>query len=125
MAEDVLVSVNVERGEALVRALDDAGFPVLAALWLYYPDIDTWKLVLATPHAASPQKAYTEIRHIAHRAQIDAPDLAQIKLVLPTDATVSTLSQVIRIEGIGRVRFSKNMINGIYVEDAFLYRTAA
>jgi hypothetical protein len=125
MAEDVLVSVNIERGEALMRALDAADFPVVAALWLYNPDIDIWRLVLATPKANSPQKTYTEIRHIAERAGIEAPDLAQIKLVSPSDPTVTTLSRVVRVEGIGGVRFSKNMINGIYVDDAYIYRAAA
>jgi hypothetical protein len=125
MAEDALVGFDVERGAELVRALDAAGFPVLAALWMHYPDIETWKLLIATPKANEPQKAYTEIRHIVDGAKLDAPDLAQIRLVLPDDQTVTTLSQAIRVEGLSGVRFSRNMINGIYVDDAYIYRAAA
>jgi hypothetical protein len=119
------VKENVERGGALVRALDGADFPVIAAVWIYYPDNETWRLVLATPKAKDPQQAYTEIRRIIDRAGVDAPDLAQIRLVFPTDPMIATLSRAVRVEGLSGVRFSKNMINGIYVDDAYIYRTAA
>jgi hypothetical protein len=125
MAEDILVNSDVERGAALVRALDDADFPVIAALWLYYADIENWRLVIATPKATSPQEAYVEIRRVAEHAEIESLDLAQIRLVLPSEPIVTTLSKAVRLEGLGGVRFSRNMIDGIYVDDAYVYRAAA
>lgn len=125
MAEDALVSSDLDRGADLVRALDAAKFPVVGAAWLYYPDMDTWKLVLATPKAMDLRQAYTEIRRIAEQAGVESPDLARIRLVPPTDPTIAALSQAIRIEGLSGVRFSQNMINGIYVDDAYIYRAAA
>ena len=125
MAEDALVMPDVEAGAALVKALDQANFPTVAAFWMHYPEAETWKLVLATAKATTPQETYIEIRHIAEKAKLESPDLAQIKLVRPDDPTVATLSRVIRIEDLGSVRFSQNMINGIYVDDAYIYRMAA
>lgn len=125
MAEDSLVTSDVNGGEALVRALDRAGFPVPAALWLYYPDLERWRLVIATPRARDPQEAYISIGQIADQARIVSPELSRIRLVLPTDPTVATLSRVLRTEGISGVRFTGNMVNGIYVDDAYIYRAAA
>jgi hypothetical protein len=125
MAEDALVTLDVERGAALVQALDREQFPVVAALWMYVPELEAWRLVLATPKAKSLRAAYTEIRGIAERAKLDAPDLAQIRLVLPDDPTIAMLSKAIRVEGLGGVRFSQAMIDGIYVDDAYIYRAAA
>lgn len=125
MAEDALVMPDVKNGAVLVEALDQAGFPTVAAFWMRYPEAETWKLVLATTKAKTPQEAYIEIRHIAEKAKLESPDLAQIKLVGPDDPTVATLSKVIRVEGLGSVRFSQNMINGVYVDDAYIYRMAA
>ena len=125
MAEDDLVREDLDRGASLVRALDAEDFGVLAAVWIHYPDNETWRLVLATPRAKDPQRAYTEIRRIIDKAQINAPDLARIRLVLPDDRTIATLSKVARVEGLSGVRFSRNMINGIYVDDAYIYRAAA
>lgn len=53
------------------------------------------------------------------------PDLAAIRLVLPDDPTIATLSKAARVEGLGGVRFSQTMIDGIYVDDAYIYRAAA
>lgn len=125
MVEDVLVSANIAGGEALVRALDAAGFPVLAAFWRYEPESDRWRLVLATPEAASPQEAYIRIGEIADAARIQTPDLAEVSLVPPTDLSVATLSRTMRIEGLSGVRLSKSMVDGVYFDDAYIYRTAA
>lgn len=125
MVEDILVSANIAGGEALVRALDAAKFPVLAAFWRYDPESDRWRMVIATPEAASPQRAYIRIGEIADAAQISTPDLAQLTLVPPTDAAVATLSSKMRIEGLSGVRLSKSMVGGVYLEDAYIYRTAA
>jgi hypothetical protein len=125
MAEDTLVNQEIERGASLVKALDEAAFPVLAALWLFDPELERWRLVLATPEAKALQQAYIKILQIAKNAKIDSPDLARIELVLPTDPTVATLSRAVRTEGISGIRFTGNMVNGIYVDDAYIYRAAA
>ena len=52
MAEAALVEADIEAGRELVRALDDAGFPVTGAAWIHYSDVDEWRLVIRTPKAA-------------------------------------------------------------------------
>jgi hypothetical protein len=92
---------------------------------MYYPDQDAWRLVLATPKARELHQAYTTIRRIIQDSGLAGPDLARIRVVPPTDITVATLSKAVRIEGLSGVRFSQNMIDGVYVDDAYIYRAAA
>ena len=44
-----LVEGAVQEGSRLVKALDEAGIEVRSAMWLYDPDADRWRLVLAMP----------------------------------------------------------------------------
>jgi hypothetical protein len=120
-----LVATDIAQGETLVRALDTARFPVSAALWMYHPDQEAWRLVLATPRAIELRDAYTAIGKIMDDAGIEEPELARIRLVPPTEVTVATLSKANRIEGLKGVRLSQHMINGVYVDDAYVYRAAA
>lgn len=125
MAEETLVSTDIDRGAALIRALDKAGFPVVAAMWLYRTDLEAWQLTIASPRANELRQAYGEIREIADRAGVDIVSFPHVSLVPPTDKTIFTLSKARRLEGLGGVRLSTSMINGVYIEDAYVYRAAA
>jgi len=52
MAETILVKSDIDAGQELLRILDDSGFPVSAAAWIYFPDAEEWRLVMRTPKAA-------------------------------------------------------------------------
>jgi hypothetical protein len=54
MAEELLVRNNltkemIEAGKALIDNLDKAGLKVNTAMWLLYPESDTWKLIIVSP----------------------------------------------------------------------------
>jgi hypothetical protein len=56
MAETVLVMAplmpeKIAAGEALLRRLDEDGFPVVAAFWLFFEETNHWRLILASPEA--------------------------------------------------------------------------
>jgi hypothetical protein len=125
MAQSTLVNSDLDEGAALVRALDAARFPVMAAMWLYMPEHEDWKLTIASPEAKSLIDGYVKMSEIAKSAGLDDFDLSRTRLVPPSDKTVSTLSRARRLEGLGGVRITGNMINGVFVEDAYVYRAAA
>ena len=128
MAEAILVSKDIEAGRELIDILDKSQFPVTAAAWVYYPDLEDWRLVIGSPRAVKDlQRAYMDIAlHMDEAGDLrERLGLARIKLVPPTDALLRALGQVIRLPGLGAVRFSKNMINGVFIDDALIYRLAA
>lgn len=127
MGTATLVGEEIAAGHNVVAALDAAGFPARAAFWLYDSDADVWKLWIATPQAGDDlQKAFLKVGRILSTIT-DRPvlDLSRIKLVTPDDPMVRALRSVINVKGLSGVRFKSNVVNGIYIADALIYRTAA
>ena len=127
MGATTLVSEDIAAGHHLIEALDTAGFPVKAAFWLYDSDVDKWTLWVGTPRAAGDlQKAYMRVGEILSAAtDRKALDLPQIRLVPPDDPTVRAMGSLINVKGISDIRLRTNVVDGIYIEDALVYRTAA
>ena len=128
MAAAVLVDADVEMGRELLRILDETIFPVTAAAWAYYPDIDEWRLVIRTQKAENNlQQALLELAiSLDQRGDLRKRlDLSRVKLVPPKDKMLAAMGSVVRVEGISNIRFSRNVIDGVLVDDALIYRLAA
>jgi hypothetical protein len=128
MAATSLVDADIEMGRELVRILDEAGFPVTAAAWIFFPEVEEWRLVVRTPRAEKDLlQAFGEVaRALDARGDLRSRiDLARVKLVPPTDRMLKAIGQAVRAEGLSTIRFSRNVINGIYIDDAVIYRLAA
>lgn len=131
MAAGSLVRSEIDAGLNLIKALDEAGFGVKAALWLYSSDLDKWRMIIAYRGPKKDiEKKYLEAATVSanwrdqHRNQTIL-DLSRVRITAGDDPLISGLSPVLRLDGLGEVRFSHNMINGIYVEDALIHRLAA
>jgi len=128
MAQPVLVKDDVEAGMELLRVLDASNFPITGAAWIYFPDIEEWRLVIRSPRAEQNlQGALLDIA-IAMDAAGDLRsrlDLSRMKLVPPSDRMLQAMGSVVHAPGLSNIRFSKNLINGIYIDDALIYRLAA
>ncbi len=130
MAAPVLVTDDVAAGIKLIRVLHERGFAVAAAAWIYYTESEDWRLVLGTPRAELDlTAAYLDLINWLK----SMPDLERrigserVKLVSPDDPTLGALAKNIRINRNGRdtVRLSHDTVNGIYIDDAVVYRLAA
>jgi hypothetical protein len=128
MAAAVLVDTDVEMGRELLRILDEAKFPVTAAAWIFFPDIEEWRLVVRTPKAEKNlQQALLEFAVLLDkRGDLRKRlDLSRVKLVPPKDKMLAAMSSIVKVEGISSIRFSRNVINGVLIDDALIYRLAA
>lgn len=131
MAEEQLVTSEIEEGIRLVRALDGGGFPVKAALWLYSGDAQRWRFIIATTNV--PKDISVRIREavdISAQWREQHPgetllDLARVSFVGENDRLIAGLGRVLKLEGLGEIRFSNNMVDGVFVEDALIHRLAA
>jgi hypothetical protein len=129
MVETTLTDDMIATGAALVRWLDQAGLQPDAAFWLYFPDPQTWKLVLAEAKLdqQGPRAIYGQIQDImsASGEERSSISLDSVTLVKPDAPIVSLLRSAIRTgTGIGGIRFTNNVINGTLIEDAYIYRLA-
>lgn len=128
MDQSTLVDSQIKAGSELLKFLDGEGYPVVSALWYYYPDTGDWKLIIGTSRAkGNLTQSYTEFSRLLSNFESDGfkLDLSQVKLLNSKDDFLQTLSSAVRVEGISQIRFSKNRINNIYFEDALIYRSAA
>jgi len=127
MVAEVLVSEDIAAGRNVIAALDEAGFPVEVAFWLYESNLDRWRLWIGTPRASGDlQKAYVRVANIlssvTDRRVLDLP---QITLAMPDDRMIRAVKSLIDVKGISDIRLKYNLSDGVYIEDALVYRTAA
>lgn len=133
MAENAVVMKEqltddmVETGDELLRKLDESGLPIQAAFWMFMPEINEWRLLIASPEvsAKGPLSVYERIRVALEQMgeKALAAPLSMIGL-LDADAELVRLFrsfQKVR-QGVGRLRLSKNAINGHFIDDALIYR---
>jgi hypothetical protein len=121
LAQTALVETDIEAGRAFVELLDRIGIIVKGAFWLYAGDADRWRLVIATDKAkAGSRELYLEA--IKAGARID---LTSVDFQSPDTPLFKAISEMIHVEGLGQIRMSQNAFNGVYVQDALVYRTAA
>ena|SRR2546425_4877413 len=127
LVKDVLTDAMIKAGAELTRKLDQVEWPVLASFWLYMPELNTWKLLLASPVVplSGPRRAYESIQMALAtlpdvRAQIS---LSDIEVVEPRHYLVSLLRTAINTgPTINGIRFTRNVINGQFIHDAYIYR---
>ncbi len=128
MAAEILVGEDIAAGRNVIEALDNAGFPVDAAFWLYDGNFERWSLWIATPRAGIDlQKAYMTVLDIITKVtDREVLDLPRIRLEVPQNRTVQAVKSLIDVKGLANVRMRHNIgDHGVVIEDTLIYRTAA
>jgi hypothetical protein len=127
VVKEILTKEMIESGAELTRLLDRAQLTVSASLWLYIPESNIWRLTIASPEVRTcgPKKVYQKIQSVLSQIPEEQPSvgLKDISVVENDNALISLLRIAIRTgDGISGIRFSKNTINGQFIEDAYIYR---
>ena len=127
LVKDALTEAMIKAGAELTRRLDQVEWPVVACFWLYIPEQNTWKLVLASPVVtlSGPRKAYESVQ-VALGALPETKKgltLSDIEVVEPRHYLVTLLRSAINTgPTINGIRFTRTMINGQFIHDAYIYR---
>lgn len=131
MAQDLLVgeqlsSDMIESGARLVAALDKLNVVVKGAFWLLMQE-HVWRLFVASPEARTvgPKALYRKIRSANSKVASPASTVstADISVIDDKAPLYGLLRSTIQTgPGISGIRFSRNVINGQLIEDAYLYR---
>ncbi len=127
VVKEPLTEAMIRAGAELTRKLDELRWPVFASLWLYLSEGNQWKLVLASPLVASdgPKKSYETIQDALTKtpAAEGAVKLSEIGVTDLKNPLIALLRVAISTGPvIGGVRFTRNVINGHFIEDAYVYR---
>ncbi len=130
VVKEQLTDAMIEVGELLTKKLDDIGFPIRVALWLYLPDRNQWRLYFESPNIpiTGPRKVYEQIEKARNLLgeQGETVPLSMISLLNEHEELFQMLKSGARTDKTTtRFRFSRNVINGHYIDDALIYRNAA
>jgi hypothetical protein len=127
VVKESLTEVMIRAGAELTRKLDERGWPVIASLWLYRSEANRWRLVLASPLVASDgrRKSYEIVQAAleATPAAEGAMALSNVSVTEPTDPLIALLCAAARTETmVEGLRFTRTVINGRFIDDAYIYR---
>lgn len=127
MVAAALTDDMIALGARLIRQLDARGLAPDAAFWFYVPDRQEWSLVLAETKlsAKGPRWIYRQIRTalLAIESPVPALSLDSISVVSPDHQIALLLSRALHTgPGIAGIRFTNNVIDGVPIEDAYIYR---
>lgn len=129
MVKEQLTGPMIDAGEWLTRKLDETGLPVTTALWFFDSELNEWRLLFASPEVGT--KGSIEVYRRIQRAIDQLGDHASmvplsVVGVLDTDSDLASLLRkgIHTGPGVSRIRFSRNVINGHFIDDALIYRAA-
>lgn len=129
VVKESLTDAMIHAGAALTKRLDELQWPVLASLWLYESEGNQWKLVLGSPRLTSdgPKKSYETIQSALATTPSAEGTLAlsDIGVIDPNNPLIAMLRIAISTgPTVGGIRFTRNAINGHFIEDAYVYRVS-
>jgi hypothetical protein len=114
-----------DQGALLTQRVLAAGLRISASLWLFEPELNSWRLVLGVPEVdqKGPIEIYKTIRSVIshNKAQLHDLDIKDISVLSPKDSLLRLLSAALHVPS-GGVRFSRNTVGGQFIEDAYIYR---
>lgn len=131
MGETAMVESQIVDAISLVQSLDARGDSPTLAAWYLYDDANEWRLIIAGPaFDAVLQKqepiAYQKIVEAMSGLNLTTLSISDVKLV----STMSPLPGTIRMMigtgplGITRAHCTANTINGIFIKEMFVLRSA-
>ncbi len=130
MAEDILVKEPLTRemidaGQELLRRLDEVGFEVAAAFWLYTSETNRWRLMLAHPgvDVTGAKPAYGTIWDVLYGRPDGIADLesTDTTVLSSSDNLVRAVASVGHMIDISGKRLGPTGLNGVYVDDIYIY----
>jgi hypothetical protein len=119
-------STLVTSGQALVKALDQAGLSPRMAVWVHNNEIDSWKLWLVPPKGMTDKhEFYRRVSEVAskHRTEVGTLSASDTEMVLDTHPAVQGLGRFLKAPNIGSVYFSGNRFNNYYLPDGIILRS--
>lgn len=131
MAETALVEGLIEDSIKLVNKLDEGDFKPSKVIWYYYEDVDAWRLIISGSefHKLLPKQephAYKIIAEAINAKELPSLSVSEVKLMKGDDPLLGTLGFLVGTgpDNIIRANFSDTTLNGIFIKDMIILRSA-
>ncbi len=122
-----LVGIDIEDGERLLEALDEASLDIRVALWVYMPDPEEWRFMIALPlvDREGSREAYVRIQ--SELVKLASPSVISLRNISAVGLE-HRLIQALRTAAseypgmMSKRWFKQTVINGVFIEAAYVYR---
>ena len=127
VVRELLLEPMIEAGKRLIERLDESDSDVQAVFWMFFPDEKCWKLIIASESVEhdGPRQFYKRVVEANKKAD-ESESVVSLHDVGATDTSdtfVNLLKMAISTgDEISGIRFSRNTINGTFIEDSYIYR---
>ncbi len=126
MVTPALTDEMIQSGRALIEDLDGSGLHVDVAMWMLFPDISAWKLMISSPVliADGPKAAYDVVQKSLARISPRQLKLDDIVIAKAEAPLLRLMRVAVRTKDrtLASIRFTNNVINGQLIPDALIYR---
>lgn len=125
MGEEALVADKYQELTKLARVLEGDELSPRALIYASYPDTaDEKLLVVPASRKYDERDVYRRISITLakNRSVFPSIDISDVRVVNESDPYVRGLSTLFRVDEFSTIRISKSVLNGVYVENAVVYR---
>ena len=120
-----LVREDIKSGKELIKHFDHKGLDIKIAFWFLDEEIDRWYLFISTSSVESEgsREVYRSILY-AMKGFITEIRFEDIKVISYDSKMAKIFRSAIHTEKntLEPIRFQGNVINGLYIKDALIYR---
>ena len=122
---NLLTDNMIRVGRELIEYLDDKNLSINSAFWFYSSESNNWKLLLSSPKVRQNGPRY--LYKLIQRALLTFPErhlsLSDISVLDDRNHMINNLKGAIHTgKGFSDIRFTHNFVNGVLIEDAYIYR---
>ena len=127
LVNEVLTSEMVSAGNEPSQQLATSALKIDGLLWLFAAENNTWHFVIVSPEVRiyGPKKVYQDIRAVLEKIPKNEQKIPfeSIFVLDSNDQLIQMLRQSIRTgPDISGIRFSQNVINGVLIDDVYIYK---
>lgn len=108
-----------------MEALDRSNLSASVALWLYSPEYEDWRFVLASRRldAAEPSEAYGLVHNALAAAGISLERTPSLLILKMSDPFIRALRRTFaKAKSVEGMRLGSQLIGDRFIEDALVYR---
>jgi len=115
---------DIKSGAKLIEHFDNEGLKIKIAFWFLDEEIDRWYLYISTSSVQSEgsREVYKSILKSMQKIKTEIR-IDDIK-VIPYDSKMAKVfrDMIKTDKGINNIRFQNNILNGLLIKDALIYR---
>lgn len=127
MGRGTLVDIDLKKGERIVAALDEAGLPLAAALWVHFPEYEDWRFVVASRKLDPLDlgEAYLRVNRALDDAGVTVRESPPIFIMKTSEPFLKALRKVFgKAKSVSGMRLGGQMWGDRFVDDAYAYKIA-